>query len=259
MNTNLNQTSQYLSRKSNQNRTTSTARRLAVTTLAVSAACLPLLAGPTATISASPESDALEIVTAADLLDLADVKLVDGATEPRRSLLSRTAEREATKARTKPQRRPAPRPQPATTRKPVTRPAAPQPSAAPAPAPAPQPAPPAPVSGGIIAIAQSYLGVPYVYGGSTPSGFDCSGFTSYVFAQAGKSLPRTSSAQAAATIRISASQAVPGDLVFFTGSGGVYHVGIYAGGGSIIHSPRPGTSVRYEQIWTSSVFYGRVR
>jgi cell wall-associated NlpC family hydrolase len=57
--------------------------------------------------------------------------------------------------------------------------------------------------------------------------------------------------------RISAGDARPGDLVFFTGSGGVYHVGIYAGGGAVWHAPRPGEGVQREQIWTSSVFYGR--
>lgn len=102
-------------------------------------------------------------------------------------------------------------------------------------------------------------GVPYRYGGSTPSGFDCSGFTSYVYKKAGKSIPRTASAQRRATTRISRSSAVPGDLVFFHRGGRVYHVGIYAGSGKVLHAPRTGTRVRTEKIWTSNVSFGRVK
>ena len=111
--------------------------------------------------------------------------------------------------------------------------------------------------GSVLRIAASKAGTPYVYGATGPSAFDCSGFTQWVFNRVGKSLPRTAAAQAGAVRRISADDARPGDLVFFTGSGGVYHVGIYAGGGAIWHAPRPGEGVRREQIWTSSVFYGR--
>lgn len=89
---------------------------------------------------------------------------------------------------------------------------------------------------GITSDAHSLSGVPYSYGGGSTSGFDCSGFTSYVFSQNGRSLPRTASGQYASTSRISESEAQPGDLVFFNQGGGVDHVGIYLGNGKFIGS-----------------------
>ncbi|MFI2436954.1 NlpC/P60 family protein [Streptomyces sp. NPDC018693] len=95
--------------------------------------------------------------------------------------------------------------------------------------------------------AQSKLGSPYVYGASGPNSFDCSGLTSWAFAQAGVGIPRTSQAQASAGPRIySQSQLKVGDLVFFYGD--LHHVGFYAGNGQILHAPRTGTVVRYESI-----------
>ena len=90
----------------------------------------------------------------------------------------------------------------------------------------------------IIATAKSLLGRPYSYGASGPNAFDCSGFTSYVFAAHGISLPRSSAAQSAVGVTVSRSELQPGDLVFFaTGSSGrVNHVGIYLGNGDIIHA-----------------------
>jgi peptidoglycan DL-endopeptidase CwlO len=105
----------------------------------------------------------------------------------------------------------------------------------------------------ILAIASRYAGTPYQYGGTTPAGFDCSGYTSYVYAQVGIDLPRTSSAQRAATRRISRSEAMPGDLVFMPG-----HVGIYAGGGMMWDSPRTGKTVSKRPVYSSSATYGRV-
>ncbi|MBD3108398.1 C40 family peptidase [Bacillus sp. AGMB 02131] len=94
----------------------------------------------------------------------------------------------------------------------------------------------------IIAEAKKYLGTPYVWGGSTPSGFDCSGFTSYVFKKAGISLPRTSRAQQNVGTQVSLSNVQPGDLVFMGKP--AYHVGIYIGGGQWIHAPQTGDVVK---------------
>lgn len=90
----------------------------------------------------------------------------------------------------------------------------------------------------IIQTAKAYLGKPYVYGAAGPNSFDCSGFTSYVFASHGISLPRTSSSQSGVGTTVARSDLRPGDLVFFaTGSSGaVSHVGIYIGDGNIIHA-----------------------
>lgn len=117
------------------------------------------------------------------------------------------------------------------------------PAPAPTPAPAPKPAPVSSASGQeVLNYAYSFLGTPYVWGGSTPSGFDCSGFTSYVFRNFGVNLPRVSRSQATVGTKVSKSDLQAGDLVFF-GNGGISHVGIYIGGGNMIHSPRPGKTV----------------
>lgn len=114
-----------------------------------------------------------------------------------------------------------------------------------------------PSASGVLAIARSLQGVPYRYGGTSPStGFDCSGFTSYVFARAGKTIPRTAAAQAAAAYRVSSPQ--PGDLVFYTPYGSVSHVAIYAGNGMVYEAPGTGSSVRYAPLWNVSRFYGRL-
>ncbi|MEV0980490.1 NlpC/P60 family protein [Streptomyces sp. NPDC049915] len=95
--------------------------------------------------------------------------------------------------------------------------------------------------------AQSRIGSPYVYGATGPSSFDCSGLTSWAYAQAGVSIPRTSQAQANAGTRIySMSDLQVGDLVLFYGD--LHHVGLYAGNGQVLHAPRTGTVVRYESI-----------
>jgi peptidoglycan DL-endopeptidase CwlO len=98
-------------------------------------------------------------------------------------------------------------------------------------------------------IALHYLGVPYVWGGASPSGFDCSGLVMYVYAQLGISLPHYTVAQWNATLPISTSELQPGDLVFFDGLG---HVGIYIGGGQFVHAPHTGTVV---QIASLSGYY----
>lgn len=98
----------------------------------------------------------------------------------------------------------------------------------------------------IINTAKSFLGTPYVWGGTSPSGFDCSGFTQYVLAQNGKSIPRTSQEQFASGQAVDKSQLQAGDLVFYNWSGGTEatHVGIYEGNGKMIHAPHKGDVVK---------------
>ncbi|MEV0227003.1 NlpC/P60 family protein [Streptomyces sp. NPDC050704] len=100
-----------------------------------------------------------------------------------------------------------------------------------------------------FAAAQSKLGSPYVYGATGPSSYDCSGLTSWAYAQAGVGIPRTSEAQSQTGTRInSVGDLRVGDLVFFFND--LHHVGLYAGNGQIIHAPRSGTVVRYESMDT---------
>ncbi|SEF61243.1 Cell wall-associated hydrolase, NlpC family [Actinacidiphila yanglinensis] len=95
--------------------------------------------------------------------------------------------------------------------------------------------------------AKTKIGDPYYYGATGPSQFDCSGLTSWAYAQAGASIPRTSEEQANAGTRIySASQLGVGDLVIFYGD--YHHVGLYAGNGMVLHAPKPGAVVRYEAM-----------
>jgi cell wall-associated NlpC family hydrolase len=94
-------------------------------------------------------------------------------------------------------------------------------------------------------IALQYLGVPYVWGGASPSGFDCSGLVMYVYAQLGISLPHLTYSQRDVTYPISTSQMQPGDLVFFDGFG---HVGIYIGGGQFVDAPHTGSVVRIDSL-----------
>jgi cell wall-associated NlpC family hydrolase len=101
------------------------------------------------------------------------------------------------------------------------------------------------VHGGVVGIAMHYLGVPYVWGGSTPRGFDCSGLVVYVFAQIGVSLPHSSYAMYTMGTPVSLSQLQPGDLVFFTGAS---HMGIYIGGGQFIHAPHTGDVVKISSL-----------
>jgi cell wall-associated NlpC family hydrolase len=113
----------------------------------------------------------------------------------------------------------------------------------------------------VISVARQYRGIRYRAGGTTPrSGFDCSGYTKYVFSRLGISLPRVSGDQFRSMTKISRSAAVPGDLVFFhSRNGHVYHAAIYAGGNAVWHSPFPGQRVKLERIWSSSVYFARVR
>lgn len=128
-------------------------------------------------------------------------------------------------------------------------------------APAPQLPPPAPVvSVGlrIVEAAASKAGTPYRYGGTGNGGYDCSGLTQSAYRSAGIEIPRTSSQQAAASRKISASEALPGDLVYFGSGGGVYHVGIYAGGNMMWHSPQTGDVVKLAPIYSKNHGFGRL-
>src|SRR5690554_4082999 len=103
----------------------------------------------------------------------------------------------------------------------------------------------------IIAEAVKYVGTPYVRGGSSPSGFDCSGFVSYVYGQFGISLPRSSGAYYGVGTRVSSPQ--PGDIIVTPG-----HVGLYAGPNLQIDAPRPGKTLQFRPIWQSNPTYVRV-
>lgn len=112
---------------------------------------------------------------------------------------------------------------------------------------APAPANDAPTrvaSGGVLAVAASLTGIPYLYGGTTPAGFDCSGFTQYVYAHFGVYLPRSSSAQGTVGVKVARSEAQPGDLLWWPG-----HVGIYTGNGNHIAARNPGTPLSEGPIW----------
>ena len=107
----------------------------------------------------------------------------------------------------------------------------------------------------IVASSMQYRGVPYVFGGTTPNGFDCSGYVRYVFANAGIYLPRTADAQYECGYPVSTAELVPGDLVFFsTYEAGASHVGIYLGDGNFINaSSSRGVSIAslYSSYWGS--------
>jgi len=107
--------------------------------------------------------------------------------------------------------------------------------------------------------ARSRKGMPYRYGAVGPRAFDCSGLTRWAFSRVGKALPHSSSAQVAKTKRISKENRRRGDLVFYYGSGGVYHVSIYAGQNQVWHASRTGTPVKRDRIWAGAHFYGRVK
>ena len=108
--------------------------------------------------------------------------------------------------------------------------------------------------GSVVETAKSYIGkAKYVYGASGPSSFDCSGFTSYVYKQYGVSLNRTAAGQYSNGVAVSKDQLQPGDLVMF-GKSGINHVGIYIGGGQMVHAANPSRGVTTDTI--NSGYYG---
>ncbi|MDX6506072.1 MAG: peptidoglycan DL-endopeptidase CwlO [Gaiellaceae bacterium] len=119
-------------------------------------------------------------------------------------------------------------------------------------------APPPARYGGVVGIAMQYLGRPYVWGGASPSGFDCSGLVMYVYGQIGVSLPHSSYAQYGYGSPVSRGDLQPGDLVFFDGLG---HVGIYVGNGSFIHAPHTGDVVKISSLsgWYAATYVGARR
>ena len=157
---------------------------------------------------------------------------------------------------------PAPAMAPAPAPVPVPAPA-PPPAPAPAPAPAPVPAPSASAAQRAIDYARAQLGKPYQWGAAGPDAFDCSGLTMRAWQAGGENLPHWSVAQARAVTRVSYANIRPGDLVFWSDDGqasGTYHVGLYIGGGKMIHAPRPGKVVEVQSVfyWRTPSFYGRV-
>lgn len=187
---------------------------------------------------------AARVVTAAPAADRAQEQVAERAAQ-------QVAEREAPAASRTQEREAAPPAQqqaaPAQQAQPEP---APEPTPAPAPAPQPAPAP----SGGVLSVAAAYTGIPYVWGGTTPAGFDCSGYTQYVFAQVGIALPRTAAQQQAYATPVSNPQ--PGDLVFYGYP--AYHMGIYAGNGMMYDSPRPGKFSSLRPMFDGVSGYGRV-
>ena len=113
--------------------------------------------------------------------------------------------------------------------------------------------------GGVVGIAMQYLGTPYVWGGSSPGGFDCSGLVMFVYAQMGVSLPHHAADIYNYGVPVSRDQLQPGDLVFFDGLG---HMGIYIGGGQFIHAPHTGDVVKISSLsdsWYAATYVGAKR
>lgn len=106
----------------------------------------------------------------------------------------------------------------------------------------------------VVQVALQYQGVPYLFGGSTPAGFDCSGYVQYVYAQFGIGLPHSVRGQAALGTPISRADARPGDVIIFNN---MSHSGFYMGGGQILDAPVPGQSIRVRPLWTDAYYIVR--
>lgn len=112
-------------------------------------------------------------------------------------------------------------------------------------------------SNAVLAYASNFLGVPYVWGGTTPKGFDCSGFVQYVYGHFGVKLPRVSQDQQDVGMLVSRDQLQPGDLVFFGDP--AHHVGIYVGNGNMIHAPHTGAVIRIDKLHSDFTYGRRVK
>jgi peptidoglycan DL-endopeptidase CwlO len=267
------------------------ARVVAIYTSGDSDSTLDVLVGARSLVDVVEGLEAVARVSEQDTAVLGDVKRFRNEVERRRALLKNAharqaqllAERAATKAsiegrladrrsmlssirseiaeiRAAEQRRQAELERQARARIAAPQPLIPELSGGSAPAAPPSALPSAPPAkyGGVVGIAMQYLGTPYVYGGASPSGFDCSGFVMYVYAQVCVSLPHNAAAQYGYGTPVDRSQLQPGDLVFFNGLG---HNGIYIGGGSFIHSPHTGDVVKISSLsgWYSSTWVGARR
>lgn len=207
---------------------------------------------------AATEERLTELRDLQDEIDGRLAQLVAAEQQRREEARRRAAEEAARRAPT-----PAPAPDPAPEDEgddapPTTAPPAPETPAPPAPEPPP---PPGPSSGAeaAIAAARSVLGTPYKWAGASPEeGFDCSGLVLWAWAHGGKSLPHSSKALYAMSRKIPADQLQPGDLVFYNSP--VSHVGLYIGGGEMIHAPHTGDVVKISSIyyWSALVGGGRV-
>lgn len=127
-------------------------------------------------------------------------------------------------------------------------------------APVTTPTPAAPITGSMkermVQIAYQNLGVPYVWGGTTQAGWDCSGMVGFVYNQAtGKSLPRTVDGMVGSGMLSATSQPQPGDLVVYSNGVSNYHIGIYVGPGQMIHAPVPGQVTQVSSIWGAPIYY----
>lgn len=114
---------------------------------------------------------------------------------------------------------------------------------------------PIPIGEQIVDIAMQYIGVPYVWGGTTPDGFDCSGLVQYIYAQLGINISRTTSTQVHDGWNVSRDELKAGDLVFFANNQGVHHVGIYIGNGEFIHAPYTGEVVKITALSERNDYY----
>ncbi len=110
----------------------------------------------------------------------------------------------------------------------------------------------------VVAAAAALSGKPYVFGASGPNAFDCSGLTMFVYAQFGVRLPHLADSQKNYGTPVSAADAAPGDLMIFVDGGYGYHVGIYAGGNTMIDAPRSGSTVGRHTIWSTNVIFRRL-